>query len=160
MKNFLVGVLVMVFLAACTSTPTDYLAPVESYLVENIGVTSFGGKAFCAYDVLGADVRADGADVYLWALCGEYILENSALILGTASSLPVALHMQKSNGQFHVTSCEIPGDGAEYMPSIQRIFPEDAIRKMCHESADCYNERAARLQNAIEEKAREYYRLK
>jgi hypothetical protein len=163
MKRFLIGILALVLLAACTpaiqATP-DYLALVGSALVERIGQASFGGKVFCAYDVLGANIRTDGADVYVWAFCAEYYLENGALTMGTASSLPVALHMQKSNGQYQVVSHEIPGDGTEYMPTIQRIFPADAIEKMCEGKASCYNERATRLENKVEQEARTYYGLK
>jgi hypothetical protein len=149
----------MVLLAACSPASPELLVPVESALVENIGLTSFGGEAFCAYDVLGEEIRVDGADVYVWALCGEYILENGMLTLGTASSLPVALHMQESGESYDVISIEVPHDGTGYMPSIEAIFPPDAIREMCHGNADCYNERANRLENKIEQKARQYYGL-
>ena len=161
MKKIFILVLALAFLVACTPASSDYLAPVESYLVENIGQASFGGKVFCAYDVLEADVRADGTDVYVWALCGEYYLDNGVLTLGTAGSLPVALHMQESGGQYVVTGHAVPGDGTEYWPGIQRIFPAGAIEKMCAAGEpDCYNERAQRLEEAIEQEAREYYGLK
>ena len=150
----------LVLLVACTHPASDFLAPVESMLVEMVGQASFGGKVFCAYDVLGSEVSDETADVYVWALCGEYYLDQGALTLGTASSLPVALHMQKSNGEYRLTGHEVPGDGTAYMPSIRRIFPADAIQKMCHEDANCYNERAWRLQGEIERKAGEYYGLK
>lgn len=147
-------------LAACTPTSAELLTPVESYLVENIGQAFSGGKVFCAYDVLGTETRDNGASVYVWALCGEYTLVNGELTLSTASSLPVALHMQKSGGQYQVVSHEVPLDGMGYGASIQRIFPPEAIEKMCETNADCYNERAERLQKTIEQKAREYYSFK
>ncbi|KAF0109348.1 MAG: hypothetical protein FD146_392 [Anaerolineaceae bacterium] len=160
MKKTFILVLILALLAACTPTSPDYRAPVESYLVENIGQANFGGKVFCAYDVLEADLRTDDADVYVWALCAEYYLEDGALTMGTASSLPVALHLQESNGQYVVTGHEIPGDGSQYWPDIQKFFSAEAIQNMCETDADCCNERAARLENAVEEKAREYYDLK
>jgi hypothetical protein len=157
MKNTFLLALVLALLAACTPTSADFLLPVNDFLVQNVGQRYFGGKVFCAYDVLGTGPRDDGVDVYVWALCGEYTLDNSVLTLGTASSLPVALHMQKSNGQYTVTSYEVPRDGIDYGSSIQRIFPPAAIEKMCETNADCYNERAQRLQNEIEQKAGEVY---
>ena len=160
MKKTGILVLILALLAACIPDSPDILAPVENALMENIGQTSFGGKVFCSYDVLGTEAWADGMDVYVWALCGEYYLDNGVLTLGTASSLPVAIHMQKAGRVYEVVSCEIPSDGTDYMPSIQRIFTAAAIQKMCHENPDCYNERAQRLQNTIEQKAREYYGLK
>lgn len=160
MKKTGILVLILALLAACTPDSPDILALVENTLVENIGQASFDGKVFCSYDVLGTEAWADGMDVYVWALCGEYYLDNGVLTLGTASSLPVAIHMQKAGRVYEVVSCEIPSDGMDYMPSIQRIFTAAAIQKMCHENPDCYNERAQRLQNAIEQKAREFYGLK
>jgi hypothetical protein len=160
MKKTGILVLILALLAACIPDSPDILAPVENALMENIGQTSFGGKVFCSYDVLGSEARSDGMDVYVWALCGEYYLDNGVLTLGTGSSMPVAIHMQKAGRVYEVVSCEIPSDGMDYMPSIQRIFTAAAIQKMCHENPDCYNERAQRLQNASEQKAREYYGLK
>ena len=150
----------LALLAACTPASPEPLTPVESYLVENIGQAYSGGKVFCAYNVLGTESRDNVANVYVWALCGEYTLDNGVLTLSTASRLPVALHMQKSNGQYTVTSYDVPRDGIDYGPSIQRIFPPDAIEKICVTNTDCYNERAERLQNEIEQKAGEYYALK
>jgi len=161
MKKCLLVALVLTALAACTPKSANFLLPVNDYLVQNFGQASFGGKVFCAYDVLGTESRDDRADVYVWALCGEYYLDNNVLTLGTASSLPVALYVQESDGKYNVIDHEFPGDGTAYMPDIQRIFPSDAIQKMCHEQhPDCYNERATRLENEIEQKAREYYGLK
>lgn len=156
-KKYLLAALVLTALTACTPDSSDFLRPVSSYLVENIGETSFGGKTFCAYDVLDMEIRADGADVYVWALCGEYYLENNVPTLGTAGSLPVALHLQKSGEQVRLASYEIPLSGGDYGPSIQDIFPPDAIRNMCEGNIECYNERAERLEENIEEQAREYY---
>ncbi len=160
MRKLFLAVLFLTVLSACIPASPDYLAPVESYLIENIGEASFGGKVFCAYDVLGADLRSGSADVFVWALCAEYFLDNGALTMGTACSLPVALHMEEVDGLFQVTSYEIPGNGTDYSPSIQRIFPTEAIENMCEGEIDCYNERATRLENTVVEKAREYYGLK
>ena len=160
MKKIIILVLALMLPAACTTASPDFLTPVESYLVENIGQAYSGGKVFCAYDVLGSESRDNGANVYVWALCGEYTLDNGVPTLGTASSLPVALHMQKSGGQTKVVSHEVPLDGMGYGASIQRIFPPEAVEKMCETNADCYNERAERLEKTIEQAAADYYGLK
>lgn len=159
MKKIL-SVALLVYVAACTPVLPGYLVPVESYLTERVGDAYFGGKDFCAYDVLGADMRSDTADIYVWALCGEYYLDKNVLTLGTASSLPVALHLMRENGRYVVTGHELPREGTDYGPSIQEIFPTDAIEKMCMTNPDCYNERAERLEKVIEQQAQEYYRLK
>ncbi len=151
--------LVMVLLAACTPQPAPYLAPVESALVDSIGHAYFGGKVFCAYDLLETKTRADLSDVYVWAFCGEYVLDGHTLNLGTASSLPVAIHLQKSGATYRVVSFQIPQDGTGFLPSIQAAFPADAIRRMCLTDTACYNERAGRLEKLAQQKAREYFGL-
>jgi hypothetical protein len=158
MKKLAVALLAL--LAACAPASPDFLAPVEAYLATNIQSAYFGGVVFCAYDLLDAQVQADSADVYVWALCGEYTLEGETVVLQSGVSLPVALQMQKSWGQYVVLSHEVPGNGTDYWPSIQHIFPPQAIENMCEGNIPCYNERAERLQQAAEEKAEEYYRLK
>jgi len=157
-KNLFIAFLVC--MAACTPALPVYLVPVESYLIECVGHAYFFGKVFCAYDVLGVDLQPDKADVYVWVLCGEYYLDDNVLTLGTASSLPVALHLRGGNDRYVVTGHEVPGEGVDYGPSIQKIFPTDAIEKMCVTDPDCYNERAERLEKAVEQKARGYYGLK
>jgi hypothetical protein len=160
MRKLLSVLLVLLFLGACTPYNSDPLAPVEEYLVENIGEASFGGEVFCSYDVLEMGVRFNGADVYVWALCGEYYLEDGTLTMGTASSLPVALYMKISTGGYSISGYDIPRDGMEYGSSIRQIFPAGAIEAMCEGKPDCYNERAIRLENDIEAKAMEYYGMK
>ncbi len=158
-KFSLIGALLFL-LSACRPASPAYLTPVEKYLAENIQASYFGGAVFCTYDVLDVQVNAANADVYVWALCGEYTPEGETVVMQSGASLPVALHMQKSGGQYVVLSHEIPGNGTDYWPSIQRIFLPQAIEKMCHGDIPCYNERAERLQQAVEEKAEEYYGLK
>jgi hypothetical protein len=160
MRKLFPGVLILTLLTACNLAYSEPLKPVEKYLVQKIGLAAFGGKVFCAHDILGSSLRIGVADVYVWALCGEYYLENGKLTFGTASSLPVALHMQKVDGQYLVVRHEIPNDGSGFMPSVQRIFPVDSILKMCLQEANCYNARAVRLQKTIMKKAQEYYGLK
>jgi hypothetical protein len=169
LKQALLGILAVVLLPACVISPIpttespDYPAayqlPIQDYLVEHIGQSSFGGKVFCTYDMLGADLLSDGADVYVWALCAEYYLVGEIPTMGTASSLPVALHMQVSGGKYRVIGNKVPMDGMEYGTSIQLIFPKETIKKMCRSNADCYNERAERLENLARQQAMKYFAL-
>jgi hypothetical protein len=159
-KRILLAAVIPIIVTACTPASPVYLATVDSHLVENIGQASFGGKVFCAYDVLAVDMQVDSANVYVWVMCLEYYPDDGRLVMGTGSSLPVALYMQKSDGQYEVTRQAIPRDGTEYWASVQSIFPIEAIEAMCEGKADCYNERAKRLENEAEEEARKYYGLK
>ncbi|MEW6587045.1 MAG: hypothetical protein AB1442_15730 [Nitrospirota bacterium] len=158
MKKLAVALLAL--LVACTPASPAYLTPVEAYLTTNIQSAYFGGVVFCAYDLLDAQVQVDNADVYVWALCVEFTLEGEMVAMQSGASLPVALHMQKAGGHYTVISNEVPGNGTDYWPSIQRIFPPQAIENMCEGNIPCYNERAERLQQAVEEKAEEYYGVK
>jgi len=160
MRKLPPALLALLLLGACTPYNSDPLAPVEAYLVENIGEASFGGEVFCSYDVLDMGVRFNGADVYTWAFCAEYYLEDGTLTMGTASSLPVAIYMENDqNKGFIITGYAIPRDGTEYGPSIREIFPSRAITAMCEGKPDCYNERAWRLEEEAEAQARAYFGL-
>lgn len=150
----------LLLLVACAPPSADYLTPVEGYLAANLKGASFGGVVFCAYDLLDAQVQAGSAEVYVWALCGEYTLSGETVVMQSGVSVPAALHLQKSGGGYVVLGHETPGDGTDYWPGIQRLFPPQAIERMCIGDIPCYNERAERLQRAVEEKAEEYYGLK
>jgi len=158
--------LLVALLSACSPLTAqlpdgaDYLTNVEGYLIENIGIASFGGQVFCSYEVLDTKQEAIKADVYVWALCEEYYLVDNSLETGTGSSLPVALHMQKSGNEYRLQSYEVPKDGMGYGPSVQAIFSTLAIERMCEGDPDCYNGRAERLELENEQKAEEYYGLK
>ena len=157
MKIFFICLMVLSFLASCSPSSPPYLLPVNDYLVQNIGHASFGGRVFCAIDLLGTASRDDWMDVYAWALCGEYYLSGKDLVLGSAVSVPVALHLQGSGGRYRVLTHEMPGNGTQYWSDVEMIFPPHAIRAMCPEDIACANERAQRLSDEIEQDAVEYY---
>ena len=160
MRKTIVALFILI-LAACQPETVDYLVPVEEYLVENIGIASFGGQVFCAYEVLDTKkLGNDKIDVYVWTLCQEYYLADGSLDKGTGSSLPVALHLQKADGEYRLLGYEVPKDGMKYGPSIQAIFPQKAIQHMCEDDPACYNGRAERLDLENRQKAREYYSIK
>lgn len=85
-RTFLLALL----LSACSARHSDPLEPVQVYLAENIGEANFSGQVFCAYDLLDMEVSTENAEVYVWALCADYYLENDNLEIGTACSLPIA----------------------------------------------------------------------
>ncbi|HEV7472515.1 MAG TPA: hypothetical protein VGN90_00605 [Pyrinomonadaceae bacterium] len=96
----------------------------KKYLVEKLGGTGFGGKAFCAYKVL--DIEQTGADVneYVYAVCQEYYDKNGVLTKGTGSGLPVALLLHKQADGYQVVSHRVPGDGSRYSRDVEQIFPK------------------------------------
>ncbi len=148
---------IVMFLAACAPVQPAYLEGVEGDLVAAVGQSNFGGKIFCAYDLLGSRGREEEMEVFVWALCREYFLAGQELTSGTASSLPVALHLKKSGDGYALTGFDIPQDGTGFMPSIQAAFPAAAIRRMCLTDAECYNGRANRLEQEIRQRARSFF---
>jgi len=127
---------------------------VETYLVKNIGVSGFGGEVFCPFDVLGQAVNK----LYVWTLCAEYQLTGSDLGMGTASSLPVSLTLERRGTSLEITNHQIPPEGWSD-GALEKIFPADIIERFCMQSPDCYNERAIRLQQQAEQSARDFYNL-
>jgi hypothetical protein len=150
----------LVFLSACTAYPSECHPLVMNTLVENIISPAFGGKVFCAYDLLNLTEKKERMHVYVWAMCEEYYLDNGTLTMGTGASLPVAVHLSYSGSIYLLESKQIPSDGTFYGSSLRDIFPLGAIRKMCQENYECYNERSARLQAAVKQQAGDYFGIK
>lgn len=142
----------------CTPASPDVLAPVDAYLTAHIVEANFGGQVFCAYDVLGMEIRLNEGDVYVWALCAEYYPGDGRLQIGSAASLPVALSMvMDANGNFVVAGHHRPGEGSAYGTSIRQIFPPEVIRAMCEGETGCYNERAWRLEEDTAAQAQTFF---
>ena len=134
----------------------------DDYLAGNVGVAGFGGVVFCAYDLMGMDFQADQVSLYLWVLCQEYYVTDKNLDKGTGLSLPVAVYLEKGGDGYTITGHEVPLDGSEYGPSIQRLFPENLWPQIFGSEDDryeSYNQRAERLDNANEQSAKIYFLL-
>jgi hypothetical protein len=160
--------MVVILLAGCCPAKQDdgsatiikdvlLVENIDGYLAKNVGTSGFGGKVFCAYEPLNA--QAEGK-IYLWVLCEEYYLEQGALMPGSGASLPVALLVQESNGRYEISGLLVPRDGTGYGIDVRAIFPPSAWSQIMSQSKDemeRYNERAARLEEQTEMKARLYY---
>ena len=70
--------------------------------------------------------------LYIWACCGEYIVENNKLETISGSSGPVKINYPNELSYYHSDkfSYEAPGDGANYTKDIKKIFPEDVQQKI------------------------------
>lgn len=134
---------------------------VNDYLVNHIGFTSHDGTVFCAYELLNV-ARAPEGDIYLWALCQEYYLDQGSLTPGGGISLPVALQKQENNERPEIVGHLIPGDGSHYGPDVRVIFPRSTWKQIMpqgEEGINQYNTRASRLQEETRQQAREYYSM-
>lgn len=132
---------------------------ITDYLVTNIGITSFGGETFCAYELLNA-ARATEGNIYIWALCLEYYSEQGSLATGSGISLPVALQTQKKNDHTEIIGHLVPRDGTYYGPDVRAIFPNSSWPQIMPRNEDeinQYNSRANELQEETRMQAGETY---
>jgi len=70
--------------------------------------------------------------LYIWAYCGEYVIENDKLVTVSGSSGPVKIDYPNELSYYDINkfSYEAPGDGSDYTKDIKRIFPEDVQQKI------------------------------
>jgi hypothetical protein len=132
------------------------LKSIQDYLSANLGDTGFGGKAYCAYDVIDTEAAEETKEIYLWVVCQEYYSENQTLKQGTGSSFPLALTVRSENsenGAFQGISHRKPRDGALYAEDMPVIFPEKTIAKIQSESTRDHNNRVQTLQDEIRQLA-------
>ena len=136
----------------------SHTGEVEAYLEANVGIASFGGQVFCAHEVLDAQQSAD-RQLFLWALCLEYKLEQGVLQPGSGVSGPVMLQLEEQ-GELNIVSFSVPRDGAYYGPDIRAIFPRgtwDQILPRGKDGTARHNERVGRLQAAISERVERHF---
>jgi len=131
----------------------------EGYLVANLGITSHGGQAFCAYESLEAGESADGKR-YLWVVCQECYREQGELESGSGSSLPVELQLLETDGHLRVIGHRVPRDGTYYGADVRALFPKSCWPQIMPRSRNeqvRYNDRASRLAEATMVKADLHY---
>jgi hypothetical protein len=106
----------------------------RDWLSRGLGGPNFGGRVYCAVDLLGQS--PDGCDVYVWTLCQEFYGTKSTVELGTGVSAPVLLHVNGSGPHMVLTSWRMPGDGAVYARDIATMFPASVARRVTHGTPD------------------------
>ncbi|MFH1822524.1 MAG: hypothetical protein ABH830_02370 [Patescibacteria group bacterium] len=85
---------------------------------------------FCVIENLKPDKEL--FPLYVWAYCGEYIIENRELKTISGSSGPVKIDYPNELSYYNISkfSYEAPGDGSNYSKDIKTIFPEDVQQKI------------------------------
>ncbi len=155
--------LLICLLAGCTpagkpeTLSAEGRAGVEEYLSMYVGVSGFGGKVFCPFDVLGQD--SDGTHLYVWAVCMEYRVVDGALVQGTGSSLPVSLTIKRDGDAVQVLAHRLPNEGWSE-ENIRELFPREMIQAFCMQEPECFNERAGRLEKEAETEAAKDFGVK
>ena len=85
---------------------------------------------FCTIENLKPD--KDLFPLYIWAYCGEYMIEDGDLKTISGSSGPVKINYPNELSYYDPSkfSYEAPGDGANYSKDVKTIFPEDVQEKI------------------------------
>jgi hypothetical protein len=122
---------------------------IKDYLNQKVADKGFGGKAYCAYEVLDAEKSGTNEKLYLWAVCQEYYRKNQQLETGTGGSFPVALTIWTENEKVKILSHQKPRDGSYYTPDLATMFSKKALVA----AKSVKNEQVAKLQNAVKQEA-------
>ncbi len=103
-----------------------YLLTEEHFSWRNRG----DSHAFCAIENLKPDQEL--FPLYVWAYCGEYIIQDNELKTISGSSGPAKINYPNELSYYDLNkfSYEAPGDGADYAKDIKKIFPEDVQQKI------------------------------
>ncbi len=85
---------------------------------------------FCTIENLKTDKEL--FPLYIWAYCGEYIIEDNKLKTISGSSGPVKINYPNELSYYNLSkfSYEAPGDGSNYSKDIKIIFSEDVQQKI------------------------------
>jgi len=85
---------------------------------------------FCAVENLRPENEL--FPLYVWAYCGEYIIQDGELKTLSGSSGPVKIDYPNELSFYDLSgfSYEAPGDGSHYAEDIRRIFPEEIHQKI------------------------------
>jgi hypothetical protein len=126
---------------------------IKNYLNANVASTGFGGKPYCAYEVLDAQQEGENINIYLWTVCQEYYSDKQKLRQGTGSVLPVALAMQRNGSNLDVLDHRVPRDGGFYSEDMSDIFSQRFKTKNQAETTADKNNRVNRLRGEIEREA-------
>jgi len=91
--------------------------------------------AFCAIENLKPDQEL--FPLYVWAYCGEYIIQDNELKTISGSSGPVKINYPNELSYYDLSkfSYEAPGDGSNYAKDVKKIFPEDVQQKIFNHDA-------------------------
>ena len=127
-------------------------AATDDYLAQKIGGAGFGGRVFCAHEVLDVEGSGESVKEYVFAVCQEYGLRGGSLREGTGVAMPVALQLEGRDQKYQVISHQTPGDSPRYEGDVKRMFPEKT-------HPEIINGDRKGLLAAVEQKAKSYYGL-
>ena len=113
---------------------------IDKYVAEEVG-SQYSQGDHCIPSPLILEVdESDPGDIKVWGDFRVYNYVQSGDTLKTVSggSHPGLLHIKEVDGKFEVTDFNAVADGADNIPSAERIFKDkfDAFQKMVSDEAD------------------------
>ena len=113
---------------------------IDKYVAEEFG-SQYSQGDHCIPSPLILEVdESDPGDIKVWGDFRVYNYVQSGPTLKTVSggSHPGLLHLKEVDGKFEVTDFNAVADGADNIPSAERIFKDkfDAFQKMVSDEAD------------------------
>jgi len=105
---------------------TDYLLT-QKYFSWRITDNSYN---FCAIENLNPE--NDLLPLYVWAYCGEYVVQDDKLETLSGRSGPVKINYPNELSFYDLNrfSYEVPGDGSHYSEDIKKIFPKNVQQRI------------------------------
>lgn len=147
-------------------TSTTSQETISEYLATTFGVSAYGGKVFCSYQLMGyGKENEDRANLYLWVQCQEfYVDQESVLRAGSGINLPVVVHLLKNDTGYQIIESQRPGEGEVYANDVRKLFPQNlwaTIFPNPDETPpyDSYNTRAEALYNLNQQSALLFFLL-
>jgi len=91
---------------------------------------------FCTIENFKADKEL--FPLYIWAYCGEYVIEDGKLKTVSGLSGPAKIDYPNELSYYDLSkfSYEAPGDGSNYSKDVKTIFPEDVQQKIFDHDVD------------------------
>lgn len=98
-----------------------YISTQERFILK----TKEGSHRFCG--IKNLDSERELFPLYIWAYCGEYVLENGSLKTLSGSSGPVKVDYPNELSFYDPSrfTYEAPGDGSRYAEDVRNMFPKE-----------------------------------
>lgn len=96
---------------------------------------SHGEEAFCeGHKILQTVEDETQLKIYTIVSIGDYGFENGIFtkVSGTGAIPTVIVFDKDKEGQYKISNYQGPEDGAEYAPSLKRMFPKQLYKKVLH----------------------------
>lgn len=139
---------------------------INEYLATTFGITAYGGRVFCSYQVMGyKKENEDRANLYLWVQCQEfYVDQENVLRAGSGINLPVAIYLHKNDAGYQIVESQHPGAGEVYANDVRKLFPQNLWAKIFPNPDETppyasYNTRTEALYNLNQQSALLFFLL-